>query len=147
MLIDSDHASRVTSDLDLEVEAVLNQAFIDETPNPRAARLIPRQAIAAGLTVAEDIGSAGLVMPLSVMRSGQWISVVSEQAVRAGTLSRAEADRALKSTTAAAEAGYAFCAVRCTGLSPQADLITTLSRFRRVVGSRRNAVATLAVRP
>ena len=63
VVLDSDHASRVISDIDFEVEAKILDAFIQVMPNARAARHIPRQAMAAGFTVDPDIGSAALLLP------------------------------------------------------------------------------------
>ncbi len=70
VLLDSDHATRITSDIDYAVEAKINTAFMAQVPNPHAARLIPRQAIQAGLTVDADVGSVGLVMPPEVLIDG-----------------------------------------------------------------------------
>ena len=61
VLLDSDHATRVTSGLPEDVEARLSAAFGSQIPNPRSARHIPEQAIQAGLSVDPDIGSSALI--------------------------------------------------------------------------------------
>ncbi len=115
VLLDSDHATRITSDIDYAVEAEINNAFMRQVPNPRAARLIPRQALEAGLTVDPEVGSAGLVMPHQVLLDGQWLRLAAGHAVSDGTISQDEADRAMDGVAAAARAGYAFSAVTVFG--------------------------------
>ena len=51
LLIDSDHESRVDSDIDPVVARAIKEAFVAQLANPRAARHIRRQAMAAGLDV------------------------------------------------------------------------------------------------
>ena len=115
VLLDSDHASRVMSGLDYEVEAKLTAAFMGQIPNPRAARLIPQQAIRAGFTVDPDIGSAALLIPPQELLRVPFIRLVADQAVTDGTLSQAEADEAVRAVLEAAEAGHAFNAVTVFG--------------------------------
>ena len=115
VLVDSDHASRVMSGLDYEVEAKLTAAFMGQIPNPRAARLIPQQAIRAGFTVDPDIGSAALLIPPQELLRVPFIRLVADQAVTDGTLSQAEADEAVLAVLEAAEAGHAFNAVTVFG--------------------------------
>ena len=115
VLLDSDHASRVMSGLDYEVEAKLTAAFMGQIPNPRAARLIPQQAIRAGFTVDPDIGSAALLIPPQELLRVPFIRLVADQAVIDGTLSQAEADEAVRAVLEAAEAGHAFNAVTVFG--------------------------------
>lgn len=115
LLLDSDHATRITSDVDHAVEAEINNAFIRQVPNPRAARLIPRQALEAGLTVGPDVGSAGLFMPNQALLDGQWLRMAAELAVADGTISQDAADRAIDAVAAAARVGYAFSAVTVFG--------------------------------
>jgi SAM-dependent methyltransferase len=115
VLLDSDHASRVMSGLDYDVEAKLTAAFMGQIPNPRAARLIPQQAIRAGFTVDPDIGSAALLIPPQELLRVPFIRLVADQAVTDGTLSQAEADRAVRAVLQAAEAGHAFNAVTVFG--------------------------------
>ncbi len=124
MLLDSDHASRVVSGLDYEVEAKLAAAFMGQIPNPRAARLIPQQAISAGFTVDPDIGSAALLIP----PQAPFLRNVADQAVADGTLSRAEADGALSAVGQAAERGYAFNAVTVFGFLLRKPEVTVRSR-------------------
>ncbi|HKH55899.1 MAG TPA: methyltransferase domain-containing protein [Propionibacteriaceae bacterium] len=114
VLLDSDHASRVTSDVDPEVEAAVLDAFLRETPNPRAARLIPRQVLTAGLVLDPDIGASALVLPHAVM--GQSLVDISiDKALSTGAISREQGDQARQSLLAAVEAGYAFSAVTVFG--------------------------------
>ena len=115
VLLDSDHASRVMSALDYEVEARLTAAFMGQIPNPRAARLIPQQAIRAGFTVDPDIGSSALLIPPQELLRAPFIRLVADQAVADGTLSQAEADDAVRAVLEAAEAGHAFNAVTVFG--------------------------------
>src|SRR6478735_4648273 len=51
LVLDSDHESRVDSDFDLATGRAMLEAFLAQLANPRAARHVPRQAMAAGLTV------------------------------------------------------------------------------------------------
>jgi SAM-dependent methyltransferase len=113
VLLDSDHASRVMSALDYEVEAKIIAAFMGQIPNPRAARLIPQQAMRAGFTVDPDIGSAALLLPSQELTS--FLRIAADQAVSDGTLSPAEADDAVRAVQAADEAGHAFSAVTMFG--------------------------------
>ena len=115
VLLDSDHASRITSDIDPAVEAKINDAFMRQVPNPHAARLIPRQAMQAGLTVDADIGSVGLVMPHEVLIGGGWLRMAAGHAVADGTISQDEADQAVLAVADAARAGTAFSAVTVFG--------------------------------
>jgi SAM-dependent methyltransferase len=115
VLLDSDHASRVMSALDYEVEAKINTAFMGQLPNPRAARLIPQQAMRAGFTVDPDIGSAALLIPPQELLRAPFIRIAADQAVYDGTLSQAAADDAVRAVLAAAEAGHAFSAVTVFG--------------------------------
>ena len=115
MLLDSDHASRVMSALDYEIEAKINAAFMGQIPNPRAARLIPQQAMRAGFTVDPDIGSSALLVPPRELRKSPLVRMMAEQAVSDGTLTQAEADQAVRAVQAAAVAGHAFSAVTMFG--------------------------------
>jgi SAM-dependent methyltransferase len=130
VLLDSDHASRVMSALDYAVEAKINAAFMGQVANPRAARLIPQQAMQAGFTVDGDIGSAALVMPPREVLKAPLVRVAAQQAVSDGTLSQAEADDAVRAVREAAEAGYAFSAVTVFGfvLRKLVEEVTTESQ-------------------
>lgn len=116
ILLDSDHASRVTSDIDYEVEARIIASFLAALPNPRAARLIPRQAVTAGFTVDPDIGSAALVMPAKPPAGAPSVTEVSiRNAADTGRITAAEAEDALAGIRSAAESGWAFTAVTVFG--------------------------------
>ena len=115
VILDSDHATRITSDLEHSVEQRMNAAFQARTANPYAARNVPRQAIAAGLIVEPDVGSAALVMPREASLDQSLIAIVAAQAVADGTVTPAEAEAALASFRAATEAGWGFSAVTVFG--------------------------------
>ena len=115
VLLDSDHATRVSSDIEGTVETRINQAFMGLVPNPHAARLIPRQVVQAGLTVDPDVLGVALVMPPHVLLRGQWLHAAAEQGVTDGTITRDEADQAARAVADAARAGYAFSAVTVFG--------------------------------
>jgi ubiquinone/menaquinone biosynthesis C-methylase UbiE len=115
VILDSDHDSRVTSDLDYEIEAKIRNAFLAATPNARAARHVPRQAVMAGLHVDPDIGAVGLIMPPLPDGGPSLIEMAARQAEAAGVLTPAETEGVIQSQRAAADAGYAFSAVTVFG--------------------------------
>ena len=115
VVIDSDHATRVTSALEADVEAKLLAAFMSNMPNPRSARHIPEQAMRAGFTVDPDIGSSALIFPPRVLLDSPLVAGAADTAVAAGSLGREEADQAVGAVRAAAEAGHAFAAVTVFG--------------------------------
>jgi SAM-dependent methyltransferase len=131
VLLDSDHASRVMSALDYEVEAKINTAFMGQIPNPRAARLIPQQAMRAGFTMDPDIGSAALLISPQELLRAPFIRIAADQAVSDGTLGQAEADEAVRAVREAAEAGHAFSAVTMFGFllrKPEQSTAGTVNR-------------------
>ncbi len=89
VLLDSDHATRVSSDVAPEIEARINADFIRHVPNARAARQIPRQVAAAGLDLDDDIGSAALIMSPEQLRQAPWLAMGVQRAVEDGTLAEA----------------------------------------------------------
>ena len=105
MILDSDHASRVISDIDLEVEAKILEAFIQVMPNARAARHIPRQAMAAGFTVDPDIGSAALLLPTVPEGGPSLLEVSARHAVTLGLIGQEEADEVSRVHRAAGAGG------------------------------------------
>ncbi len=115
VLLDTDHATRVTSAMEADVEAKLLAAFMSNLPNPRAARHIPEQAMRAGFTVDPDIGSSALIFPPRVLLDSPLIADAAESAVAAGSLGQEKADEAVRAVRAAAEAGHAFAAVTVFG--------------------------------
>jgi len=115
VLLDSDHESRVESDMDPEVARALTLAFMSQVANPRAARHIPRQASAAGLVVDPDIGSSALVFPQEVLVNGSLHRMAADRAVADGALDAATADSALQALGDAARQGWAFSAVTVFG--------------------------------
>jgi hypothetical protein len=90
-------------------------AFLGQVANPRAARNIPRQAIAAGLTVDPDIGSSALVLTQEQLAEAKMQQLAADQAVLDGTITREQADTALAAIRAAAREGRAFSAVTVFG--------------------------------
>jgi ubiquinone/menaquinone biosynthesis C-methylase UbiE len=121
LLLDSDHASRVESDIDPAVGRAMLDAFMSQIANPMAARHLPRQAMAAGLHVDPDIGSSALVYPQNVLMGSHMSRLAAEQAVSDGTLTPAQADEALRSQAAAADAGWAFSAITVFGFVCRKD--------------------------
>lgn len=115
LLLDSDHASRVESDIDPVVARAMLEAFMSQLANPMAARHLPRQAMAAGLDVDPDIGSSALVYPREVLVDSRLSRLAADQAVADGTITRAQADAALRSQREAAERGWAFAAITMFG--------------------------------
>jgi ubiquinone/menaquinone biosynthesis C-methylase UbiE len=115
LLLDSDHATRVDSDIDPLAGRAMLDAFMSQMANPMAARHLPRQAMTAGLEVDADIGSSALVYPQDLLMGSEMTRLAAEQAISDGTLTPAQAEEALRSQTAAAEAGWAFSAVTVFG--------------------------------
>ena len=115
VLLDSDHATRVTAGIPEAVEAKLAGAFRSQITNPRAARHIPEQAIRAGLTVEPDIGSSALIFSPQVLRESDLAPQNARLAVASGLFTAAEADEAVDLVRAAAAAGYAYSAVTMFG--------------------------------
>jgi SAM-dependent methyltransferase len=115
LLLDSDHASRVDSYIDPVVGRALVDAFMSQLANPTAARHLPRQAMAAGLTVDSDVGSSALVLPQDVLMGSDMSRMSAEQAVADGTITREQAEEALRSQAEAAERGWAFSAITMFG--------------------------------
>lgn len=121
LLLDSDHASRVESDVDPVVGRAMLEAFMSQMANPMAARHLPRQAVTAGLHVDADVGSSALVFPQHVLVDSQLARLAADQAVSDGTITPAQADEALRSQAVAAEAGWAFSAVTVFGFLCRKD--------------------------
>jgi ubiquinone/menaquinone biosynthesis C-methylase UbiE len=115
LLLDSDHATRITSDVDRDVEAALNRAFTDRVANPFVGRAIPRFAVSAGLEVDEDVGAAVLGTGPAIMRDAPMVRHAGAQAIEDGTITAAQLDTALDRIRAAADAGWAFSAVTIFG--------------------------------
>jgi ubiquinone/menaquinone biosynthesis C-methylase UbiE len=115
LLLDSDHATRITSDVDRDVEAALLRAFTDRTASPFVGRTIPRLAVTAGLEVDDDIGSAVLAMAPGMMREAPLIRQAGALAIEAGTITAAQLEAALDRLRVAADAGWAFSAVTIFG--------------------------------
>ncbi len=115
VLLDSDHRTRVTSDVDPDVDARMLAAFLDRSPNPSAARWIPRQVRDAGLVLDADVGSSALVMPAALALTSPLLAVNAAMAVEARAVTREEADEAIRRYRAAAAEGVAFSAVTVFG--------------------------------
>ena len=121
LLLDSDHDSRVESDVDPAVSRAMTTAFMGQLANPTAARHIPRQAIEAGLHVDPDVGSSALVYPQEVLRDSHLSRLSAEQAVADGLITQEQADRALAAQADAARQGWAFWAVTVFGFVCRKD--------------------------
>jgi ubiquinone/menaquinone biosynthesis C-methylase UbiE len=115
LVLDSDHESRVESDIDPTTGRAMLEAFMAQIANPRAARNIPRQAMTAGLTVDPDVGSSALVYPQDVLMGSHLSRLAAEQAVADGTITREQAEAAVASQTLAARHGWAFSAITIFG--------------------------------
>jgi ubiquinone/menaquinone biosynthesis C-methylase UbiE len=115
LLLDSDHASRVESDIEPAVAHAIVQAFMSQMANPRSASKLPRQAMAAGLHVDPDIGSSALIFPQDLLVDSHLHRLAAEQAVIDGTITGEQAEEALASLSAAAQEGRAFSAVTVFG--------------------------------
>jgi ubiquinone/menaquinone biosynthesis C-methylase UbiE len=115
LLLDSDHGSRVDSDIDPEVAHAITVAFMAQLANAAAARHIPRQAAAAGLVVDPDIGSSAVVFPQDLLVDSPMLRMAAEQAVADGTLTREQADEAIRGQSEAARQGWAFSTVTVFG--------------------------------
>lgn len=115
VVLDSDHATRVTSTLDTEVAAKFSAAFMAQVANPRAAISVPEQALHAGLTVDPDVGSSALILSSPVLLNSPFVADNVRQAVELGLVSQDVADESVRALRAAAEAGYAMGAVTVFG--------------------------------
>lgn len=115
VLLDSDHESRVDSDIEPEVARAITLAFLGQVVNPRAARNIPRQAIAAGLSVDPDVGSAAVVFPQELLVDFPMLKLAADQAVAEALVTREQADEAVRAMSDAARHGWAFSAVTVFG--------------------------------
>lgn len=115
LLLDSDHESRVEAGMDPDASHAITRAFLGQVANPTAARHVRRQALAAGLTVDPDVGSAAFVFAPDQLADSQLHRMSVDQAVLDGLLTRERADEALRSMRVAAEEGWAFAAVTIFG--------------------------------
>ena len=111
LLIDSDHETRVDSDIEPAVARAIAEAFVGQLANPSAARHIRRQALAAGLDVAADVGSSAVIFPLELLEEGTLLRLSAEQAVADGRITREQADEAVRAHTEAAANGWAFSSI------------------------------------
>lgn len=114
VLLDADHGSRVIAGVDPDVIDRLNATFMRSAANPRAARMLPQQVLAAGLELDPDVGSAALVFvnddeQLRLLRG------VVDAALAEGTVDQAEADQAMRDYQRSVEEGWAFAAVTVFG--------------------------------
>ena len=115
LLLDADHGSRVSSDIDPEVEQAIATAFMGQMASPRVARHIPRKAMAAGLAVDADIGSSAVVFPRELLLDFPMLRLAADQAVADGLITRQQADEAVWAHSEAARQGWAFTAVTVFG--------------------------------
>jgi ubiquinone/menaquinone biosynthesis C-methylase UbiE len=115
LLLDSDHESRVESDIEPDVAREMLLAFLGQLANGRCARNLPRQAMAAGLIVDPDIGSSALVFGQAELENSQMYRLAADQAVAEGRITPEQADEALRGQTEAARQGWAFSAITVFG--------------------------------
>jgi SAM-dependent methyltransferase len=115
VVLDSDHATWVHSDIDPEVEEAIGRSFRGQVANPSSARNIPRQAMTAGFMMEPDVGSAALVFPPRLLLEAPLMRMNADQTVRDGRITAEQADAAVASQHAAARAGWAFSAVTVFG--------------------------------
>jgi ubiquinone/menaquinone biosynthesis C-methylase UbiE len=115
LLLDSDHATRVESDIEPAIAHAILQAFMSQLANPMSARHVLRQAMAAGLEVDPDVGSSALVFPQDLLIDSALHRLAAEQAVVDGSITREQSEEALASLSAAAREGRAFSAVTVFG--------------------------------
>ncbi|MGY2704696.1 ubiquinone/menaquinone biosynthesis C-methylase UbiE [Nocardioides sp. HB32] len=121
LLLDSDHESRVESDVDPAVSRAMTTAFMGQLANPSAARNIPRQAIQAGLSVDPDVGSSALVQSQDMLLRSDLSRMSAEQAIGDGTITPEQAAAALTAQAEAARNGWAFWAVTVFGFVCRKD--------------------------
>ncbi|HEU5038909.1 MAG TPA: methyltransferase domain-containing protein [Nocardioides sp.] len=121
LLLDSDHETRVESDIDPTVSRAMTTAFMGQLANPTAARHVPRQAMEAGLSVDSDVGSSALVHPQEVLLDFPLARLSAEQAVADGTITAAQAEEALAAQADAARHGWAFWSVTVFGFVCRKD--------------------------
>lgn len=115
LLLDSDHESRVESDIEPDAAREMLLAFLGQLANSRCARSLPRQAMAAGLVVDPDVGSSALVYNQDELEGSQMYRLAADQAVAEGRITPEQADEALRSQTEAARQGWAFAAITVFG--------------------------------
>ncbi len=113
VLLDSDHGSRVVSDLPPGAHRSLAATFARMWPNPFAARALPRQVIAAGLLLDPDVGSAALILPGPVAVG--LLRATLAAAVADGEMEAQQAADAVQTFSTAADVGVAFSAVTVFG--------------------------------
>jgi ubiquinone/menaquinone biosynthesis C-methylase UbiE len=115
LILDSDHGSRVNSDIDPRVAHAITVAFMGQLANAAAARHIPRQAMAAGLVVDPDIGSSAVIYPRELLVDFPMLRMAAEQAVLDGTITREQAAAAIRGQSEAARQGWALSTVTVFG--------------------------------
>lgn len=115
VLLDSDHGTRIVSDLDLDVLTAFNRAALTPFANPYAARHIPAQVRRAGLELDPDVGSSAFVFSSEVLLGTHMLQRAADDAIESGELARDVAEAAVRSVHSAAERGEAFAAVTVFG--------------------------------
>jgi ubiquinone/menaquinone biosynthesis C-methylase UbiE len=115
VLLDSDHGTRIVSDLDLDVLTAFNRAALAPLANPYAARYIPGQVRRAGLELDPDVGSSAFVFSSEVLLGTQMLRRAADDAIESGALHRDVAEAAVGLVHSAAERGEAFAAVTVFG--------------------------------
>ena len=115
IILDSDHESRINSDIDPEVSHQMTLAFMGQLANARSARRIPRLVAEAGLELDPDIGSSAVVFTQAALAASPMLRMSAAQAVTDGRISQEQADEAIRSITAATQHGWAFSTITVFG--------------------------------
>jgi ubiquinone/menaquinone biosynthesis C-methylase UbiE len=115
LLLDSDHATRIVSEVDRAVERAMVDAFTRRVPSPFVGRTIPRLVVQSGLELHPDVGSAVLVMPARSLREAPMLQQAAEWAVADGELDASQVAPAMAALHSASDAGWAFTAVTIFG--------------------------------
>jgi SAM-dependent methyltransferase len=115
VILDSDHATRVVSDVDESVEEAVRTTFVTAIANGRSARLIPRQLVDAGFEVGWDVGSAALVFPLDGSMMMPLMHGIGGIAIADGLLTDAQLQVGITDMVAAGHRGHAFTSVTMFG--------------------------------
>jgi SAM-dependent methyltransferase len=110
-VLDSDWGTMLVEPGDEDLQRRVDHAFREASPNPFSGRRLRALLRGAGLEVDTDVGSSAFVLGEEMIRQGGLAAQGLQRAVRAGTVTPAEAEAFLAHLRAAAEQGTAFMAV------------------------------------
>jgi hypothetical protein len=111
VLVDTDWGTMSAYPADPSLLRRYADAFRSTLANPLSGRQLRSWLTRAGLEVAEDVGSAALVLTSAQVSGPGFVTAGAEYAVAAGALSREEADALVGGLVNAAQVGEAFVAV------------------------------------